>query len=84
MSRSITWPAKHFFWEHHDTDRELLGKVIRDLVRYAGHVIVEGIEHEGHLRALAGHPHCWLQGYLFHNTRIEHMTDIPLRITCVA
>ncbi|HCR3450468.1 TPA: hypothetical protein ON570_004115 [Citrobacter werkmanii] len=76
---------KVFFWQHHDTtDMAGLGKVIRDLTRYAGHVIVEGIEHPGHLSPLTGYPDCWLQGYLFPRADIEHITDIPLDITCAA
>lgn len=75
---------KVFFWQHHATDGVLLGKIIRDLIRYAGHVIVEGIEHEGHVRSLADHPDCWLQGHLFSRTGLEHLNRIPLGISCLA
>lgn len=74
---------KAFFWQHHATDGVRLGKLIRDLARYAGHVIVEGIEHEGHLRSLAGHPDCWLQGHLFCRTGLEHLNHIQADIPCL-
>lgn len=77
---------KAFFWRHHAADAALLGKVIRDLVRYAGHVVVEGIEHQGHRLSLPENPRCWLQGYLFQRTPVEEVSHIPLNIrnTCVA
>lgn len=69
---------KSFFWKHHITDQLLLEKVIRDLTRFAGHVVVEGIEKPEHLRCLAGSPQCWLQGYLFKNVPADYIRDIPL------
>lgn len=69
---------KSFFWQHHATNTALLEKVIRDLTRFANHVVVEGIESPQHINALAGTPTCWLQGYLFQRTRMAFLPCIPL------
>lgn len=69
---------KSFFWQHHLSNTARLEKVIRDLARFAGHVVVEGIEHSQHLLSLAGAPHCWLQGYLFPRTDLERLLSVPL------
>jgi EAL domain-containing protein (putative c-di-GMP-specific phosphodiesterase class I) len=69
---------KSFFWQHHLTNTVRLEKVIRDLTRFAGHVVVEGVEHSQHLLSLAGAPHCWLQGYLFPRTGLESLSSVPL------
>lgn len=71
---------KSFFWQSHDTDTALFGKVIRDLMRFAGQVVVEGIEKPEHLLTLAGTPHCWMQGYLFRGAEIAFLQDIPLMV----
>lgn len=70
---------KDFFWKHHASDEASLGKVIRDLSRYAGQVVVEGIESHRHLVSLAPARHCWLQGYLFRSVTIERLQEIPLQ-----
>ncbi|APZ68600.1 hypothetical protein LFZ43_22920 [Salmonella enterica subsp. enterica serovar Wandsworth str. SA20092095] len=69
---------KSFFWQHHLSNTTQLEKVIRDLTRFAGHVVVEGVEHSQHLLSLSGAPHCWLQGYLFPCTSLESLLSIPL------
>jgi len=68
---------KAFFWLHHVTNRAQLGKTIRDLGRYAGNVIVEGVESKMHLQSLAGFPDCWLQGHLFSRARLGSLSQIP-------
>ncbi|ANZ87466.1 EAL domain-containing protein [Citrobacter freundii complex sp. 2024EL-00228] len=74
---------KSFFWQHHVSDKAWLGKVIRDLTRFAGNVIVEGVEHTGHTMALMTTPHCWLQGHLFQRTDIDRIPEVPLWINSV-
>lgn len=69
---------KSFFWHHHSSETGLLEKVIRDLTRFAEHVVVEGIETPEHLLSLSRSPHCWLQGYLFDRSGIESLQHIPL------
>ncbi|POT58557.1 hypothetical protein C3432_11790 [Citrobacter amalonaticus] len=69
---------KFFFWQHHVTNTAQLEKVIRDLTRFAGHVVVEGIENSQHLLALTRTPNCWLQGYIFQRTAMEFLQYIPL------
>ncbi|POT25716.1 hypothetical protein C3433_16490 [Citrobacter freundii] len=71
---------KTFFWEHHINDISKLSKVIRDLTRYTGLVVVEGIENPTHLMSLSANPHCWLQGYLFPHISIERIWDVPMQI----
>lgn len=70
-----------FFWQHHAEDPVRLGKVIRDLTRYAGQVVVEGVENYGHILSLTACPQCWLQGYHFRSVRTEHLREIPLWVT---
>ncbi|EDQ9689877.1 hypothetical protein C3433_27075 [Citrobacter freundii] len=75
---------KSFFWQHHATHTERLDKVIRDLTRYAAHVIVEGIETREHLKFLVSTPQCWMQGYYFPRVRAEHIRMLPLWLHSVA
>lgn len=74
---------KSFFWQHHNTGTGQLEKVIHDLTRFAGHVVVEGVETPEHLHSLSRSPHCWLQGYLFARSGIESLRHIPLMIPVV-
>ncbi|HFV9915593.1 TPA: EAL domain-containing protein [Salmonella enterica subsp. diarizonae serovar 61:l,v:z35] len=71
---------KSFFWQHHNTGTGQLEKVIRDLTRFAGQVVVEGVETPEHLHSLSRSPHCWLQGYLFARSGMESLQRIPLMI----
>lgn len=74
---------KSFFWQNHLSNITLLEEVVRDLTRFAGHVVVEGIEHSQHLLSLARAPHCWLQGYLFPRTGLELLPSVPTMTQCV-
>ncbi|MBB1202668.1 EAL domain-containing protein [Enterobacteriaceae bacterium 89] len=69
---------KTFFWKHQHDGVEFLGKIIRDLTRFAGSVIVEGIEKPEQVKLLASYSQCWLQGYLFESVDIEHFKKLPL------
>lgn len=69
---------KTFFWQHQHDNVEKLGKIIRDLTRYAGNVVVEGIETKEQVMLLAPYSHCWLQGFLFQSVDIEHVKQLPL------
>lgn len=72
---------KAFFWKHQsDEQSDRLGKTIRDLSRYAGVVVIEGVETLEHLRMLAPFSHCWLQGFLFQSVNLEHFKTLPLYI----
>jgi len=71
---------KAFFWQHQHDDTDTLGKIIRDLTRYAGNVVVEGIEKKEQVMLLLPYSHCWLQGYLFQSVDIENFKQLPLHI----
>ena len=74
---------KNYFWRMYNCDRKNFDKAIRDLWRYSGRVVIEGVETSEHLTAIMPYTSCWVQGFLFPSVQVEHLKTIPLRIETI-